>query len=887
MASKIILKLTAGSLMITIFLFLLLTGISGATPDVAYVAGSSNNAISVIDTNINKIMASTSISSPEDMVVAANGTKLFTTDKSGNLLRWMDTTYTSSSSYLAVSSPEALAASPSGEYLYVASSASDKVFAIGTDGNSNQYHIVSTDAPEVLAVKSDNTELYAASASNNTLSIISLDTDTVTDVIGIIAPDDLEAGPDGKIYAASNVNNTISVVDPGTGSILTVINITSPKGMDLSPDGAKLYVANMDADTVSVIDTSSGTITDTISVGDAPCSVSLSTDGSKLYVANSGSSTVSVISLSDNTVAATITLTYTPSEILVAPAPSNVPFRMNVNSFWFPNFYGTEYTTTDFTNTYGAYDLSDPDTKVARFYNDFFRYTAVNGTCFGMTASPLPLYNQRLGIWGYDRTDSVPANWTWAVSIPGSYPMSTVQDWVEFYQPLQYDKAVIADLATYNNLQVNYQELKQRLSSDWRAAPMLMGFSCQIWDDDTGTWLDTGHTVIPYRITESSDGKTARIDVYEPNHPYGALNYTDSERYMTIDLVNWSMRDYEMMKNVQNVQLVSLDAILAPPELPDDVISLTGEFNAAHLLFTGDTGGYLGEMKGVSYNDISGACPLISYGTASDGMPIRAYYVPSSLGVKKELIGDSDGIATVSMLQSDGLVSIDASVAPGSIGQFETSAGGSGVSFTSESGTPYLSMMVSSEGTGSDRVARVDTSNIEAGGSISLSDVDGNIKIVNEGAPHTCTLHLKQTGNEANAIDDIVVEAEADTTLIVAPTDWNDISTGVTVEHDVGSDGVVDSSGNYDPSAILVINDFTADVTSGVAPLTVTLTSDVSGGADKYQWNFGPSSTEISDIGTIVHTFKKPGTYNVTLTVKDKDGHIVDDLPKEAYIVVV
>lgn len=887
MANKRILKLTAGSLMTTIFLFLLLTGISGATPDVSYVAGSSSNTVSVIDTDINKVMASTSISSPEDMVVAANGTKLFTTGKASNLLRWMDTTYTSAWSYFDVLSPEALAASPDGEDLYVASSASDIVFSIGTDGSGNRYHIVTTDAPEVLAVRSDNMEIYAASTSNNTLSIISLETDTVTDVIGIISPDDLEVGPDGKIYAASNSNNTISVIDPGTGSVLMVIDVVSPKGMDLSPDGAKIYVANMNADTVSVIDTSSGTITGTIGVGDAPCSVSLSTDGSKLYVANSGSSTVSVIDSSSATVTATIVLAFAPSEILVAPAPSAVPFRMDVNSFWFPNFYGTEYTTTDFTNTYGAYDLSDPDTKVARFYNDFFRYTAINGTCFGLTASPLPLYNQRLGIWGYDRTDSIPENWTWVVSIPGSYPVPTVQDWVEFYQPLQYDKAVIADLATYNSLPENYQELKQRLNSDWRAAPMLMGFSCQIWDDDTNTWLNTGHTVIPYRITESLDGKTARIDVYEPNHPYGALNHTDSERYMTIDLVNWSMNDYEMMKNVQNVQLVSLAAITAPPELPDDVISLTGEFNASHLLFTGDTGGYLGETKGVSYNDISGACPLISYGAVSDGMPIKAYYVPSSLGVKKELIGDSDGIATVSILQSNGLVSIDATVAPGSIGQFETLNSGSGVTFISESSTPYLSMMVSSEGADSDRVTRVDTSDIEAGGSISLSDVDGNIKIVNEGAPHTCTLHLKQAGTDSNTVDDIVIEAEADTTLIVAPTDWSDISAGVTVEHDVGSDGVVDSSENYDPSAILAINDFTADVTSGIAPLTVTLTSDISGGAEKYAWNFGPSSTEISDVGTIVHTFKKPGTYDVTLTVKDKDGHISDVLSKEAYIVVV
>jgi len=77
------------------------------------------------------------------------------------------------------------------------------------------------------------------------------------------------------------------------------------------------------------------------------------------------------------------------------------------------------------------------------------------------------------------------------------------------------------------------------------------------------------------------------------------------------------------------------------------------------------------------------------------------------------------------------------------------------------------------------------------------------------------------------------------------------------------------------------VADFTADVTSGVAPLTVTFT-DASTGADSWAWTFGDGGT--SDQPNPTHTYTAIGRYNVTLTVTNIAGS--DTLTRQRYISV-
>jgi PKD repeat protein len=75
---------------------------------------------------------------------------------------------------------------------------------------------------------------------------------------------------------------------------------------------------------------------------------------------------------------------------------------------------------------------------------------------------------------------------------------------------------------------------------------------------------------------------------------------------------------------------------------------------------------------------------------------------------------------------------------------------------------------------------------------------------------------------------------------------------------------------------------FSADVTTGTAPLTVQFT-DASIGEDLiYDWDFGDEGS--SEVASPEHIYSSAGTYTVTLTVSNKNGEDVEE--KVDYITV-
>lgn len=70
---------------------------------------------------------------------------------------------------------------------------------------------------------------------------------------------------------------------------------------------------------------------------------------------------------------------------------------------------------------------------------------------------------------------------------------------------------------------------------------------------------------------------------------------------------------------------------------------------------------------------------------------------------------------------------------------------------------------------------------------------------------------------------------------------------------------------------------FAADIATGLVPMTVTFTSQSHGvtgpvGEVVYYWNFGDGNESITDTPIAVHTYRIPGTYDVSLKVKNGFG---------------
>ena len=110
-----------------------------------------------------------------------------------------------------------------------------------------------------------------------------------------------------------------------TNSIVAEIQVGGyPLGMAVSSDGNHVYVANDIDGTVSVIQTCSNTVIDTITVGDQTASdVAVTPDGNYLYVVD-GVDKVYVIQTTTNSVIDSITVGSDPANVAISPDGNSV-----------------------------------------------------------------------------------------------------------------------------------------------------------------------------------------------------------------------------------------------------------------------------------------------------------------------------------------------------------------------------------------------------------------------------------------------------------------------------------------------------------------------------------------------------------------------------------
>jgi len=130
----------------------------------------------------------------------------------------------------------------------------------------------------------------------------------------------------------NHTSGTVTVIDAATNMAVTTIAVGEyPSAVAFTPDGTLAYVTNGGIDngvfTVSVIDTASRAVVgNPITVGSFPNSIAITPDGKQAYVGNGGSglSTVSVIDTTTNTVTTTLSGMNSPRGVATRPIPPGV-----------------------------------------------------------------------------------------------------------------------------------------------------------------------------------------------------------------------------------------------------------------------------------------------------------------------------------------------------------------------------------------------------------------------------------------------------------------------------------------------------------------------------------------------------------------------------------
>ncbi|MFE4708873.1 beta-propeller fold lactonase family protein [Peribacillus simplex] len=132
------------------------------------------------------------------------------------------------------------------------------------------------------------------------------------------------------IYIANIDVNTVTIVDNQTKKVKAEIPVgKSPVQLTLSPDENKLYVSCRYDDKIDIISIEKEKVVDFLDVGIEPYGVVTSQDGKRLYAANQRSSTISVIDLSKKKV---------ESEIEVGDRPRTIAITADGNKLYVPHY---------------------------------------------------------------------------------------------------------------------------------------------------------------------------------------------------------------------------------------------------------------------------------------------------------------------------------------------------------------------------------------------------------------------------------------------------------------------------------------------------------------------------------------------------------------------
>ena len=130
-----------------------------------------------------------------------------------------------------------------------------------------------------------------------------------------LSPISLVASQDEKqLYVAEVTAKQVAVVDAASGKVVATIPVAGePSGLALAPDGARLYVTAGRADgKIHVLNLAKNTVEETLPAGHTPTAPVLSLDGMTLYVCNRLNNEVQVLDLVSRKITARIRVNREP-----------------------------------------------------------------------------------------------------------------------------------------------------------------------------------------------------------------------------------------------------------------------------------------------------------------------------------------------------------------------------------------------------------------------------------------------------------------------------------------------------------------------------------------------------------------------------------------------
>lgn len=221
-----------------------------------------------------------------------------------------------------------------GSRAYVANSYSRTLSVINMAQGRLIRNIATGKAPVNPTFSRDWSQLYFSNVEDGTLTIVDTRSSRVTGTVpaGGAHPSGLRFHPDGQHLIISYIGDKTSEpgalgkMDLASGRMVWKIPVQAQsERFDITPDGKRAYVANLVAQTISVVDLDRGTVIDTIASPERlPFNVLVSPRGARVFVANVMGNSILEIDTTTNKVLSTIRTAAGPNGMTFTPDGDNI-----------------------------------------------------------------------------------------------------------------------------------------------------------------------------------------------------------------------------------------------------------------------------------------------------------------------------------------------------------------------------------------------------------------------------------------------------------------------------------------------------------------------------------------------------------------------------------
>jgi YVTN family beta-propeller protein len=290
------------------------------------VVNPDSNSISLVDVASLKLLAEIQVGlDPRCVAVDATGSKVYVSDRESDTLSVVDLASRKLVATVQTGDrPYGVVFDQSRQQVYVAEQGAGAVRILNAANLQESATVATPERPSGLLLSPDSKSLYVTHLLSNVVSVIDLDSRTITAAITLWPDSNLvqaiALAPDGQTafvpHSRSNTANRALSFDTTVFPIISAIRLSDnthlvgqhialetvdPPGVGLpfdaavSPDGGLLWSVNAASNDLTVVDLATRQKVAHIEVQDNPRGIVISADGKQAFVNNTLAGTVSVI----------------------------------------------------------------------------------------------------------------------------------------------------------------------------------------------------------------------------------------------------------------------------------------------------------------------------------------------------------------------------------------------------------------------------------------------------------------------------------------------------------------------------------------------------------------------------------------------------------------